>query len=323
MSTASLAVSATTLLTPTAVLAGFLSLLPILYLLNFYAHYKRHQAATPWTARDKVVVITGASSGIGEALAYEFAKQGAILFLCARRTEKLAEVATTCKEKYGASNVTIHKVDVTRESDVSRLIETIDATHEKIDCLVLNAGVSMGEALGNLEDLKIIKDVMDVNFFSAASLTHNALPLLKNAEKSRIVVISSVLGIVSSLPFRTGYIASKCALKGFFESLQSEVINDNIFISIAYPGLVKTEISKSRLGTDKKDFDFSKAMSSDDCAKIIVDGTVKGQKEIFPAQYMEGFICRLMDGAFPDLVSLMAHKRAKKFIESSNSDKIE
>src|ERR1044071_9014295 len=108
MALTSLAVTASTLLTPTAVFVGFLSVFPILYLLNFYAHYKRHQAATPWSVHGKVVVITGASSGIGEALAYEFASQGATLFLCARRPEKLAEVATTCREKYGAENVTIH-----------------------------------------------------------------------------------------------------------------------------------------------------------------------------------------------------------------------
>src|SRR5687767_11984496 len=117
----SLIESATTLITPTGVFVAVLSVFPILYLLNFYAHFKRHQAATPWTARDKVVVITGASSGIGEELAYEFARQGATLFLCARRPEKLAEVAGQCKEKYGAENVIIHKADVTRESDVMRL----------------------------------------------------------------------------------------------------------------------------------------------------------------------------------------------------------
>jgi len=313
LSTASLAVSTSTLLTPTAVLAGFLSFFPILYLLNFYAHYKRHQAATPWTARDKVVVITGASSGIGEALAYEFAKQGAILFLCARRPEKLAEVATTCKEKYGAENVVIHKADVTRESDIMRLIETIDATHEKIDCLVLNAGVAMGGALDSFDDFNIIKKVMDVNFFGSTMLTYHALPLLKKAEKSRIVVVSSIFGFVPSVPFRTGYIASKCALKGFYESLQSELINDNVFISIAYPGLVKTEIGKNRLGTDQKDLDFSKAMSSDACAKIIVDGTIKGQKEIIPTHF--GMISKLIDGVFPDLLTFVAHKRAKKLLD--------
>jgi len=316
MALASLAVSTSTLLTPTAVFVGFLSFFPILYLLNFYAHYKRQQAATPWTARDKVIVITGASSGIGEALAYEFASQGAKLLLCARRAEKLDKVATTCREKYGAEKVMIHKVDVTRESDVMRLIDSIDVTYEKIDCLVLNAGVSMCGALGSLDDFKTIKDVMDVNFFGSTMLTFHALPLLKKAEKSRIVVVSSELGIISSVPFRTGYTASKSALKGFYESLQSEVINDDIFISIAYPGLVKTEISKHRLGTYQKDFDFTNAMSSEECAKIIVDGTIKGQKEIFSTHM--GMIGRLIDGAFPDLATFLVQKRAKKLLVDSN-----
>jgi len=144
-------------------------------------------------------------------------------------------VAKVCKEKYGATHVTISKVDVTHEIDVNRLVETIDATHDKIDCLVLNAGVSMGEALEDIKEFQVIKDIMDVNFYGSTMFAYHALPLLKRAEKSRIVVVSSLVSIIPSVPLRSGYSASKSALKGFFESLQAELIDSNIFISTAFP----------------------------------------------------------------------------------------
>jgi len=217
---------------------GFVSLIPILYFANLFIRYKRHKAATPWPIQEKVVVITGASSGIGASLAYEFARQGATLILCARRVDALANVAKECKEKHGATNVLILKVDVTNESDIFRLVDTVERDYNKIDCLVLNAGVSMGESLDSIEDFNIIRKVMDVNYFGATELTYNALPLLKKAEKSRIVVISSIVGIIP-IPLRTGYAGSKFAVRGFFESLQTELIDDNIFITMAYPVNIK------------------------------------------------------------------------------------
>jgi short-subunit dehydrogenase len=231
----SLSTTASSLLSPTLFLIGFISVFPILFIANFYCRYKRYQAASPWTPRGKVVVITGASSGIGEELAYEFARQGATLILCARRADKLAEVANVCKDKYGATNVITYKVDVTLKSDLDRLIENIDVNYDKIDCLVLNAGVSMGDTLEDIEDFNMIKDIMEVNYYGSTMLTYYALPLLKKAEKSRIVVVSSLASVIPFIPMRTGYAASKCALKGFFESLQAELLKDNIFITIAYP----------------------------------------------------------------------------------------
>jgi len=297
------------LISPTLILIGFVSVLPILYVANFYCRYKRYQAASPWSVRDKVVLITGASSGIGEELAYEFARQGANLILCARRTDKLSEIEKICRDKYGATNVSIKKVDVSRETDIENLIVSIN---DKIDCLVLNAGVSMGESLEEIEDFSIIKDIMDVNYYGSTMLTHYALPFLKKAEKPRIVVVSSLASVIPCVPLRTGYAASKCALKGFFESLQAELIKDNIFITIAYPGVVKTEINNSRLGKNPKDLDFSKAMPADECARIIVDGTIKAHKEIVFTNF--GKLSRILEGAFPDLLTYVSHNYVAKHV---------
>ncbi|RIA86536.1 hypothetical protein C1645_714429 [Glomus cerebriforme] len=314
-----LAVITSSSVVSTVILTGFVLALPFLYLANFYFRYKRHQAATPWPVNGKVVVITGASSGIGEELAYEFARQGAKLILCARRVDKLSNVAQVCKDKYGAVDVTISKADVTRESDVVRLIETISATHDKIDCLVLNAGVSMGEALEKISDFSVIKDIMDVNYFGSTMFTYHALPLLKNAEKSRIVIVSSLSAIIPGVPYRSGYNASKYALKGFFESLQAELINDNIFITIAYPGVVKTEINQSRLGKNPISLDFSNAMSAEECSKIIVDGTIKGHKEIILTNM--GRLGRIMEGIFPDLLFHLSYSRSKNYF-SEEKEKV-
>ncbi|CAG8519216.1 622_t:CDS:2 [Funneliformis mosseae] len=298
--------SVTAYFTETLVFIGFMLLVPILYVANFYFRYKRYKAATPWSIQDKIVVITGASSGIGEALAYEFARQGANLILCGRRVDSLANVAKECKETCGAKNVTIQKVDVTSETDVMRFVASLEASHNKIDCLVLNAGVSMGETLESVEDFELIKKIMDVNYFGATMLAFNSLPLLKNAEKPRIVVNSSLAGIIP-VPFRTGYAGSKFALRGFFESLQNELVDDNIFITMVYPGVVMTDINKNRLGDNPIALDFSNAMPSDECAKIIVDGTVQGKKEIVFTAI--GKLGRLMEAAGPSGISneVMAH----------------
>lgn len=315
----SIAVSATALITPTLLLIGFVSCLPVLYLWNFYLRCKRHHAATPWAPRDKVVVITGASSGIGESLAYEFARQGALLHLCSRKVDKLANVAAACKEKYGAKDVLIYKVDVTSESEVERTVMSIGASTEKIDCLVLNAGVSMGQTLESFEEYDDIKKIMDVNFHGSAMFAFNALQYLKKAEKPRIVVVSSLIGTIPSIPFRTGYAASKYALKGFFESLQSEVLDQNIFVTIAYPGIVKTDIGQNRLGSNPVDVDYAGAMSSEECAKTIVDGTIKAHKEIVFTNLAK--FGKIIEGSFPDLLSHLSYKRSKKLLY--NEKKVE
>ncbi|CAI2162745.1 12539_t:CDS:2 [Funneliformis geosporum] len=304
--------------TETLIFIGFMLLVPIFYAANFYFRYKRHRAATPWSIQEKVVVITGASSGIGAALAYEFARQGATLILCARQIDLLANVSKECKEKYCAKNVLIQKVDVTSETDVMRLVETVDAAYSKIDCLVLNAGVSMGETLESIEDFDLIKKIMEVNYIGSTMLAFYSLPLLKKADKARIVINSSLAGIIP-VPLRTGYCGSKFALRGFFESLQSELVDDNIFITMAYAGAVKTDINKNRLGENPKKLDFNNAMSAEECAKIIVDGTVKGHKEIVFTNI--GKIGRLMESVFPDLLAFLSYKRARKFYVKEIIDK--
>ncbi|CAG8517958.1 9886_t:CDS:2, partial [Scutellospora calospora] len=269
----------------------------------------------PWPAKEKVVLITGASSGIGQSLAYIFAKQGSTLILCARREDLLNDVANECRNKYGATKVITIKCDVTNENEVSNLIKIIENSFNKLDCIILNAGVSMGESLEDISDYDILKKIMNVNYFGSTNVTYNSLNLLKKNKGSRIVVINSLSGFIP-LPLRTGYSASKFALRGFFESLQLEVWKYEIFVTIAYPGPVLTEINKNRLGDNAKQLDMTGAMTSDECASIIYKGICRGDKEVVFTT--KGKFGRLMEGVFPDAWSYLLRKYSLKALTGSN-----
>ncbi|CAG8733914.1 16787_t:CDS:2 [Dentiscutata erythropus] len=290
--------------------ALFTILYPFLYLFDLYARHQRRKLAQPWPAKDKVILITGASGGIGRSLAHVFAKQGSNLVLCARREEYLTNVANECRE-YGATKVITVKCDITNENEVSNLIKATEDSFNKLDCLILNAGVSMGEPFESISDYKIIKDIMDVNYFGSTNVAYQALKLLKNNKGSRIVVVDSLLGFISA-PLRTGYCGSKFALKGFFESLQLEVWEYEMFV-----GTVVTNINDARLGKNSKPLNMKGAMSADECANIIYKGVCRGDKEIVFTT--EGKIGRLMEGVFPDAWSYLTKKFARKAIAGDDS----
>ncbi|CAG8825446.1 5825_t:CDS:1, partial [Dentiscutata erythropus] len=155
------------------------------------------------------------------------------VIICARRDEMLSNVAEECRKINDSVKVLKVKCDIANESEVSQMFEIIKTTFDRLDCIILNAGVSMGEQFEDT-DYSIIKKIMDINYFGSTNVTHKALPLLKNNKKSRILVVNSIIGIIP-IPLRTGYAASKFALRGFFESLQSELWKDEIFITMAYP----------------------------------------------------------------------------------------
>lgn len=298
---------------------------PVLYLINLYYKLQRAKKSQPWLPSNnnnkdeepKVVLITGASSGIGESLAYEFAKHKTILVLCARRIDLLTNVVEKNCMSLGATKVISVRADVTKEEDINKLIKVVEtntATNGRLDCLVLNAGVSMGETLESLKDFELIKNIMDINFFGSSFLAYRAIPLLKKnpLSKSRIVIVSSLLGFVPG-PLRTGYCASKFALKGYFESLQHELAPYDIFITMAYPGAVVTEINKNRLGENPKDLDMKNAISSEECARTIFKSVCRGDREVvFMAT---GKFARLVEGIFPDLLFNIVSRLSQKYFK--------
>jgi len=195
--------------------------------------------------KGKVVVITGASSGIGKALAYEFSGHGAKVVMGARNLEMLKKISEDINRLGGESAYCA--TDVTSENDCKNLILTAVQKFGKIDVLINNAGISM-RALFKDTDLGVIKRLMDVNFWGSVLCTKKALPYLLES-KGSVVAVSSVAGI-KGLPGRTGYSASKFALHGFMESLRIENLKTGLHVMMAYPGFTASNIRNTALVAD-------------------------------------------------------------------------
>lgn len=192
---------------------------------------------------DKVVVITGASSGIGRALAIEYAKRGASLSLAARRIHLLNEL----KSEFPGSDILTVQTDITIEGDCKNLIYATIERFGRIDILINNAGLSMRALFDEIE-LKSFKQVMDVNFYGTVYCTKYALPYLIKS-KGSLVGIISVAGHVA-LPARSAYSASKFAVRGFLDTVRLENLYSGLHVLVAAPGFTASEIRKSALTAD-------------------------------------------------------------------------
>jgi short-subunit dehydrogenase len=195
--------------------------------------------------RDKVVVITGGSSGIGEALAYKYASEGSKVVIGARNVKALETVANKINSAGGS--VVWLQTDVSNEVDCKNLILKAVGTYGKIDVLINNAGVSM-RALFNDLDLKVIKYLMDINFWGTVYCTKYALPYILNQNGSIVGVASA--GGIKGLPARTGYSASKFAMNGFMQSLRTENLKNGLHVLMAFPGFTASNIRNTALGAD-------------------------------------------------------------------------
>ena len=228
--------------------------------------------------KNKVVIITGASSGIGKALAIDFAKQNATVVLAARNINEIDKLANQFKEQ-GISCLAV-KTDVSREEDCKFLIDKTVEQFGKIDILINNAGISM-RALFEEVEIEVIKKVMDVNFWGAVYMTKYALPYLLKT-KGSVVGVSSIAGF-KGLPARTGYSASKFALQGFLEVLRIENLKKGLHVLIAAPGFTSSNIRNTALAADGTQQGESpraedKMMSSEEVAKHIVKAIKKRKK---------------------------------------------
>ena len=223
--------------------------------------------------KDKVVVITGASSGIGKSLGVEFAKRGANLVLGARQYITLCEISGALQKQYHIKALAV-KCDVTNEEDCSFLIKQATTTFGRIDILINNAGISM-RALFKDTDLKVLKTLMDVNFWGMVYCTKYALPeILKT--KGSVVGVSSVAGY-KGLPGRSGYSASKFAMNGFLDSLRVENLKTGVHVMTACPGFTASNIRNTALAKDglqqrESTLDEQKMMAADEVAVIIANG---------------------------------------------------
>ncbi len=228
--------------------------------------------------KDKVIVITGASSGIGEAMGREYAAAGAKVVLAARSVQKLQLIAGDIRAKGGQA--AICGVDVTNPEECRRLIETAVAEFGGVDVLICNAGISM-RALFDDVDLEVLHRLMDVNFWGAVNCCKYALPYLQ-ASHGSIVGVSSVAGL-HGLPARTGYSASKYALTGFLETLRIENLKKGLHVMIACPGFTASNVRFSALTSDgspqgETPRDEAKMMTPEQVAHFVERGIIKRKR---------------------------------------------
>ena len=258
----------------------------------------------------KTYVITGASDGIGAELARQLAARhrgAASLVLAARNRDKLVEVAAQCHET-GADAIVV-PTDVTREEDCRGLIETAARSFGGIDCLVNNAGMSAHALFEEVApgDLGWYQDLMTVNLWGSVWCTHAALPHLK-ATRGQIVAVSSLAGLVG-VPGRTAYSATKFAMTGFFEALRTELKPSGVAVTIAYPGVVATEIRRRGFNArgqaaGRSGLKEESAMSVQECAGLILDGLDDRRREV--VMTAKGKLGRLIKLVAPGVVENMA-----------------
>lgn len=230
--------------------------------------------------KDKVIWITGASSGIGEALAIELAKQEARLILSARREDELKRVAALTK--LPELDLMILPFDLKDTSNASALTATIINKFGRIDVLVNNGGMSQ-RAEAEKTSIDTDRELMEINYFSYVQLTKAVLPYMKRQKNGHVVVISSIAGKFGFY-LRSGYSAAKHALHGFYESFRLETEKLGIRTLIVCPGKVKTNISLNAV-TDtgkhgKMDESHVDAMSAEECARIILKAISNNEEEI-------------------------------------------
>lgn len=260
--------------------------------------------------RDKVVIVTGASSGIGEAVAREFAKNGSKVVLAARSEEKLAGITSGLRSiGYEAMYV---RADVSIEADCRNLIEKAVEKYGTVNILVNNAGISMRAVFPDVT-LKVLHRLMDVNFWGTVYCTKYALPyLVKN--KGSLVGVSSVAGF-HGLPARTGYSASKFAMHGFLETIRIENLNKGLHVMIIAPGFTATEIRKHALNADGTEqgnspLNEDTLKSPEYVAKWVLKGIRKKKRNKLLT--LDGKLTALFQRIIPDLVDRAYYNAFRK-----------
>ncbi len=257
----------------------------------------------------QVVIITGASSGIGKALAKELFLRGAKLSLGARRLDQLEAL----KSELQSSDILCTETDVSRESDCKKLIDLTLEKFGRIDILINNAGISM-RALFNDMDLEVMHRVMDVNFYGTVYCTKYALPYLL-ATKGSLVGIISIAGYIG-LPGRTAYSASKFAIRGFLDTIRIENLKSGLHVLVAAPGFTSSEVRKAALTADgtpqgETPRNEGSMMSAETCAYKIAEA-IKKRKRSLILTFIEGKFSVFLGKFFPSLLDRLTYNHMAK-----------
>jgi len=254
------------------------------------------------TVRNRRVWITGACSGIGEALSYELSHRGARLVLSSNRPDALREVRRRCPRPDD------HVVQPLNLTEPDTIQSAADAVHDEVgpvDVLVNNAGIAQrGPAVET--ETAVVRQVMEVNFFGAVQLTKAVLPTMQDRGRGHIAVVSSVAGKVGA-PTLSAYSASKHALQGWFDSLRAEVHDDGIGVTLACPGFVKTSIASNMIATEGQSTVkkiVEKGISPSRCADAIAEAIEREKAEFYAGgwEVINVYLKRFVPGLLRRLV---------------------
>lgn len=234
--------------------------------------------------KNKVIWLTGASSGIGEALAKQLSQQGSKLILSARRESELERVKQACiKAGAHSDDLLVLPLDLAKQHEMPALAKQAQQTFGRLDFLINNAGISQRSLCMDTE-LDVYRTLMDIDVMGQIALTKAVLPFMHEQGSGHIAVTSSVAGKVG-VKHRTGYCAAKHAVMGFFDALRAEMADKNIKVTTITPGFIRTAISRNALCADGSAFgldddDIAGGMDVDKCASMIIRGFEKGKQEI-------------------------------------------
>ncbi|GAB4341538.1 MAG: SDR family oxidoreductase [Flammeovirgaceae bacterium] len=260
--------------------------------------------------KDKIVIITGGTSGIGKALAFEFGQKGSKIAITGRNVDTLNSTVNELKTK----NITAIGVeaDVSKEEDNKKMVEEVLKHFGKIDILINNAGISMRAVFSEV-DLKVIHQVMDINFWGSVYATKYCLPYIIE-QKGSIIGISSIAGY-RGLPGRVGYSASKFALQGFLEVLRTEMLYKGVHVLTVCPGFTASNIRNVALDKDGKKQGESprneqKMMSAEECAMHIYNATIKRKSHLILTT--QGKLTVFLNKLFPRFMDKIVFKAMAK-----------
>lgn len=255
--------------------------------------------------KDKVVIITGGSSGIGKAMAEKFGVEGSRILITGRNRDELNRTVEELLNK--GIKISGIQADVSIEDDNRKMAEEAIRVYGRIDVLINNAGISM-RALFSDVDLEVVKKVMDINFYGVLYATKYCLPeIIKN--KGSVIGISSIAGY-RGLPGRTGYSASKFALNGFLEVLRTELLKSGVHVLTACPGFTASNIRKRSLTKDGSQQGESprkeeKMMTAEACANHIYNATVKRKRTLILTT--QGKFAVILNKWFPGLADKLVY----------------
>lgn len=264
--------------------------------------------------RNSVVVLTGASSGIGRELALLLARSGAHLVLAARDRGRLAAVAADCKSA-GAPSAEAVVTDIAEESQCRALIARAEELHGRLDVLINNAGMTMWSLFRDTLTLEPFRRLIEINYLGSVYCTHAALPMLL-ASRGRIVAVSSLTG-KTGVPTRSGYAASKHAMIGFFDTLRIELLETGVSVTVACPDYVATPTRERGFAADGRPVGESpvkekEIQSAKDCAEEIFVAGARRKREILgSARGKLGVYLKLFWPALVDRIALRAVKRGR------------